>query len=120
MYKISVQDLLPGDVATRLDFPLIFLARMQVDAIWPWQILWSDEVHFHLNGGINTCNCHIWAANNPHTCGQEPLHSSNVTVWCDFTASFISGLYFYEENGACAVNAARYAGMLQNFTIHSI
>lgn len=122
-YKISsVQELLPGDAAKRLDFSLIFLARMQVDATWPWQILWSDEAHFHLNGGINTRNCRIWAANNPHAYMQEPLHSPKVTVWCGFTASFIIGPYFYEENGAsgpvtCTVTAARYADMLQNFTI---
>ena len=60
LYKISsVEELLPGDVATRLDFSLIFLARMQVNATWLWQILWNDESHFHLNGGINTRNCRI-------------------------------------------------------------
>ena len=95
---------------------------MQVDATWPWQILCSDEAHFYLNGGINTRNCRIWAANNPHACMQEPLHSPKVTDWCGFTASFIIGPYFYEENVAsgpvtCIVTATRYADKLQNFTI---
>lgn len=125
-YKISsVQELLPGDAATRLDFALIFLARMQVDATWPWQILWSDEAHFHLNGGINSRNCRIWAANNPNACVQEPLHSPKVTVWCGFTASFIIGPYFYEENGAsgpvtCTVTAARYATELHDSTTTAV
>ena len=81
-YKIpSVQKLLPSDTATRLDFSMIFLASMQVDITWPWQILWSDEVHFHLNGGINIRNGQIWAANNPHACVKVRLHSPKVTVW---------------------------------------
>ena len=54
-YKMSSnQELLPGNGATQLDISLIFLARMQVDTIWPWQILWSDEARFHLNGRMNT------------------------------------------------------------------
>ena len=39
-YKISsIQELLPGNAATRLDFSLIFLAQMQGDATWLWHIL---------------------------------------------------------------------------------
>ena len=103
-------------MTTRLDFALTFLALMQSDATWSWQILWSDEAHFHLNGGINSCNCRIWAANTPHACVQEPLHSLKVTVCCGFTAYFIIGPYFYEENGASrpvtrTVTAAKYAYM---------
>lgn len=122
-YKICpVQELLPGDAATRIEFALRFLARMEVDDAWPWHILWSDEAHFHLNGGINTHNCRIWAATNPHACLQKPLHSPKVTVWCGFTASFIIGPYFYEESRqsgpvTCSVNADRYAAMLRNFVV---
>ena len=82
--------MLPGDTATQLDFALIFLVRMKVNATCPWQILWSDEEHIHLHGGINTRNRNQ-AVNNPYASVQEPLHLPKVTVWCGFTASFIIG-----------------------------
>ena len=95
---------------------------MQADATWPWQILWGDEAQFHLNGGINSRNCLIWAAKNPHACMEEPLHSPKVIVWCGFIASFIIGSYFYEENGESGPVtwtgfATEYEDMLQNVTI---
>ena len=53
-YKLPfVQQLKSQD----LDFALNFLARMQVDEYWPSQILWTDEVHFHLDSAVNTQNC---------------------------------------------------------------
>ncbi|GBN16423.1 hypothetical protein AVEN_126506-1 [Araneus ventricosus] len=59
-YKISHnQQLLAIDREKRLTFVLIFLARVEVDASWPRQILWSDEAHFHLRGTVNTHNCRI-------------------------------------------------------------
>ena len=77
-YKISsVQELFPGDTAIRLDFPLIFFARMRVDATWSWRILWIDEAHFNLNGV------------------QEPFHSPKLIVWCGFTGSCVIGPYVY-------------------------
>ncbi|GBL92999.1 hypothetical protein AVEN_54637-1 [Araneus ventricosus] len=48
-YKISYnQQLLAIDMEKRLTLALTFLARVEVDATWPWQILRSDEAHFHL------------------------------------------------------------------------
>ncbi|GFV79809.1 transposable element tc3 transposase [Trichonephila clavipes] len=49
-YKLQfVQELLPYDFETRHLFSLQFLARLEVDPEWPWNILWTDEVHFHLD-----------------------------------------------------------------------
>jgi len=48
-----VQELLPKDYETRLDFALKFAAQIQTDQDWLSRILWSDETHFHLHGGIN-------------------------------------------------------------------
>ncbi|GBN96414.1 hypothetical protein AVEN_10918-1 [Araneus ventricosus] len=48
-FKIThVQELVPADLPKREAFALQFLARMEVDNAWPWQILWTDEAHFHL------------------------------------------------------------------------
>ncbi|GFT93601.1 uncharacterized protein TNCV_677391 [Trichonephila clavipes] len=50
-YKLQfVQELLPHDFETRHPFSLQFLARLEVDPEWPWNIPWTDEAHFHLDG----------------------------------------------------------------------
>lgn len=91
-YKLSLlQQLLPADLDSRQTFALRFLARVELQDEWPWNILWTDEAHFHLEGAVNTHNCRIWAATNPHAFLQIPLHSSHVTVWCGFTATFSVG-----------------------------
>ncbi|GFV32773.1 uncharacterized protein TNCV_3312541 [Trichonephila clavipes] len=120
-YKIRHnQQLMANDREKRLTFALTFLARVEVDASWPWKILWSDEAHFHLSGTVNTHNCRIWDTENPRTFKEIPLHSPKVTVWCGFTATFILSPFFFEEttrNGpvTCPVTARRYKNMLKNF-----
>lgn len=94
-YKIThVQELLPADLPIRHTFALEFLARMEVDNEWPWNILWTDEAHFYLHGVVNTQNCRIWAKENPFARVSIPLHSAKVTVWCGMTASLIIGPFF--------------------------
>ena len=70
---------------------------MAVDDSWPWNILWTDEAHFHLNGQVNTHNCHTWAKENPNTVQAKLLHDTKVTVWCGFTAKFIMVPYSSEQ-----------------------
>ncbi|GBL80317.1 hypothetical protein AVEN_92235-1 [Araneus ventricosus] len=60
-FKITrVQELVPADLPKREAFALQFLPRIEVDNDWPWNILWTDETHFHLQGSVNTQNCRIW------------------------------------------------------------
>ncbi|GFX61216.1 uncharacterized protein TNCV_3406911 [Trichonephila clavipes] len=57
-YKLQlVQELLPHDFETRHLFSLQFLSRLEVDPEWPWNILWTDETHFHLDDLVNSHNC---------------------------------------------------------------
>lgn len=122
-YKIHhTQQLLDRDKPQRLSFAVSFLNRMTVDLSWPWNILWSDEAHFYLNGTVNTQNCRIWAQENPRMHTEIPLHSPKVTVWCGFTATFILGPFFFEEITArgpvtCSVTGRRYHDMLQTFVV---
>ncbi|GBM97884.1 hypothetical protein AVEN_205308-1 [Araneus ventricosus] len=43
---------------------------MKVDNAWPWNILWADKAHFHLQGSANTQNCRIWARRTRSKCNQ--------------------------------------------------
>lgn len=120
-YKFSkLQKLEPGDPERRNNFALEFLARVQVEDDWLENILWSDEAHFTLSSGVNTKNCVIWASENPHACIGQPLHDKKVTVWCGFTADFILGPYFFENeetHEAVTVNGVRYKKMVADFVI---
>ncbi|GBO00910.1 hypothetical protein AVEN_86609-1 [Araneus ventricosus] len=54
-FKIThVQELVPADLPKRETFALQFLARREVDNAWPWNILRTDEAHFHLQGTVKT------------------------------------------------------------------
>ncbi|GFV01354.1 uncharacterized protein TNCV_2125801 [Trichonephila clavipes] len=57
--KVALQELLPHDFKTRHLFSLQFLARLEVDPEWPWNILWTDEAHFHLDGAGGPVTCSI-------------------------------------------------------------
>ncbi|GFW37414.1 DUF4817 domain-containing protein [Trichonephila clavipes] len=46
------------------------------------RILFSDEVHFWLNGYVNKQNCRIWSEANPQVYVETPLHPEKLTVWC--------------------------------------
>ncbi|GBN57629.1 hypothetical protein AVEN_214645-1 [Araneus ventricosus] len=119
-FKIAyVQELVPADLSKREAFALQFLARMEVDNAWSWNIFWTDEAYFHLQGPVNTQNCRIWARENPFQMQPLLLHSQKVTVWCGFTAAFIVGHFFFEEAGpsgpaTCTVNGTRYESLLRN------
>ncbi|GBM23410.1 hypothetical protein AVEN_138650-1 [Araneus ventricosus] len=97
-FKIThIQELVPADLPKREAFTLQFLARMEVDNAWTWEILWTDEAHFHLQGFVNTQNCRIWTRENPFQIQPLPLHSQKVTVWCGFTTALIVDPFFFEE-----------------------
>ncbi|GFS86363.1 uncharacterized protein TNCV_1681191 [Trichonephila clavipes] len=50
---------------------------MAEDDDWLSNLLWTDEAHFTLRGSVNTHNCRIWAAENPRTVVETPLHDES-------------------------------------------
>ncbi|GFX29845.1 transposable element Tc3 transposase [Trichonephila clavipes] len=82
------------------------------------RILFSDEVHFWLNGYVNKQNCRIWSEANPQVYVETPLHPEKLTVWCALWAGGIIGPYF--KNYEChnvTVNGDRYKALITNFFI---
>ena len=93
-----VQELLPQDYELRSNFTNMVIMESTKNPTWAQNILWSDEAHFYLHGGLNTRDCVIWAREQPHAIIEKPLiKDQKVTVWCSFTANFIIGLYFFEH-----------------------
>ncbi|GFU82473.1 hypothetical protein TNCV_4506151 [Trichonephila clavipes] len=62
------------------------------------RILFSDEVHFKLNGYVNKQNCRIWSEANPQVYVETPLHPEKLTVWCALWAGGIIGPYFFKND----------------------
>ena len=80
-YKISfVQHLNPVDPGKSLNFAIILLVRIIVDTEWTWNILWSVEAHFTLNGEVNRNNCRIWGSALPCIVDERSLHSNYITA----------------------------------------
>ncbi|GFY34220.1 putative transposable element [Trichonephila clavipes] len=61
------------------------------------RILFSNEVHFWLNGYIKQ-NCRIWSEGNPQVYVETPLHPEKLTVWCALWAGGIIGPYFFKSD----------------------
>ena len=54
-YKMKpMHELYSGDSEIHKTFAFESLARMEINVTWPWNILWSDEAHFCLNGQVNS------------------------------------------------------------------
>ncbi|GBN57259.1 hypothetical protein AVEN_17341-1 [Araneus ventricosus] len=125
-FKIThIQELVLADLPKQEASALQFLTRMEVDNAWPWNILWTDEIHFHLQSSVNIQNCRIWTRENPFQMQPLPLHSQKVTVWCRFTAAFIVSPFFFEEIGpsghvTCTANGTRYESLLRNQLIPAL
>ncbi|GFW25123.1 uncharacterized protein TNCV_3156261 [Trichonephila clavipes] len=74
------------------------------------RILFSDEVHFWLNGYVNKQNCRIWSEANPQVYVETSLHPEKLTVWCALWAGGIIGPYFFknDEGHNVTVNGDRH------------
>ncbi|GFW71439.1 hypothetical protein TNCV_3459651 [Trichonephila clavipes] len=53
------------------------------------RILFSDEVHFWLNGYVNKQYCRIWSEVNPQVYAETKLHPEKLTVSCALWAGGI-------------------------------
>ena len=75
------------------------------------------EAHFYLSGYVNKENYHYWAPENPPEFHQRPLHSEQLTVWCDIASLGVLGPYVFDDNegAVVTVTSERYVAMLRNF-----
>ena len=87
------------------------MLRTVISGTGPFGI-WSDIVHFYLDGYVASKHCVIWAAENPHKFLTKALHPRKVTVWAGFTSKFILPPAFVE--GKQTVNQDVYLGILRN------
>ena len=85
------------------------LALMEMNPDFIFNLLFSDEAHFHLHGTVNRHNYRYWSQSNPGWYQEEPLHSPRVTVWAAISSRGVVVPFFFEEN----INGTNYLEMLQ-------
>ncbi|GFU51719.1 putative transposable element [Trichonephila clavipes] len=75
------------------------------------RILFSDEVHFWLNGYVNKQNCRIWSETNPQVYVETPLHPEN----CLFGALYglVESFFKKDEGHNVTVNARALIDLLK-------
>lgn len=85
-------------------------------------ILFSDKIHFHLNGHVNKQNCRYCGATNSKHKRKRPLDLPKVTVGAAMSAWGIIGPYFFKgaRGNAVTVNSERYVQMLDNFLVSEL
>lgn len=82
-YKLKrVQELKVVDYAKRVAFAERCIRCMDTQVDWLRNIFWTDEAHFHLHGGVNSHNCHIWTDQQPYVKVEKPLHSTTSMCLC--------------------------------------
>jgi hypothetical protein len=101
----------------RREFVNWVFENQKVDGNFSKKIIFSDEVHFQLDGCVNTQNCRTWGAENPRVIREKPLHVQRATVWGRFWAGGVIGSYFFENEAgnAVTVNGVRYRNMITEF-----
>ena len=99
-FKIKLtQELKTLDHFKRLNFSNWALAKLEENEEFYRKIIFSDEVHFWLNGFVTKQNMCYWSATNPNVLLETPLHPQKVTVRCGFHAGGVIGPYFVvDEN----------------------
>ena len=114
-YRLRVlQQLSEEDFCSRKEMCDNLLQLHQENNSFLFNVFWSDEATFHLNGCVNRHNCIIWAQENPNNITEIPRVSPKVNVWVAFSSKKIIGPFFFPND---TVTAADYLEMLQSFFV---
>ena len=76
VYGLSLhQEISPVDQEQRLAFSSWIRGKLSDNPDFLQQVWFSDEAHFHLDGGVNSQNCRIWASEKSEVTRSRPLQS---------------------------------------------
>lgn len=111
-YKIHlVQELHEDDFDRRLEFCENMSERIINDPNLVFNICFSDECSFFLNGIVNRHNCRYWADENPHIIHEvRTQYPQKLNVWAGIYGNRIVGPFFLPGN----LTGEMYLNLLQN------
>ena len=118
-YKIQVkQKLTNGDQTARVDMCNWFLEKTEQNGNRVNNVWFSDEVHFHLDGVVNSRNNVFWGTQVPDEVSHRPLHSAKVTAWCALSSIGIIGPFWFQDDQGktTTVNQKRYQQVIRKFS----
>lgn len=114
-YKIHlVQELNEDDFDRRVQFCETIVEQATNDQHFLFNVCFSDECSFFLNGTVNRHNCRYWADSNPRIFHEvHTQHPEKLNVWAGIFGNQIVGPFFLPGN----LTGEMYLELLEN-TIH--
>lgn len=109
-YKVKlVQELNEDDYDRRLQFCEIMSTNLTNNVNLLYNICFSDECMFFLNGEVNRHNCRYWSDTNPHWFREtHTQYPEKLNVWAGILGDHIVGPFFIDGN----LNGATYLELL--------
>ena len=105
-----MQHLKDSDVMYRLEFAQWAASHPGIF----YNVWFSCESHFHLNGSVNSQNCRVWASEKPNFHLETRLHYEKVTVWAALSSTDVIGPFFFESVGSVqTLISDRYLNLLK-------
>lgn len=98
-YKIKLlQELNEDDNDRRLQFCEV-MSNNLLNTMHLYNICFSDECMFFLNGQVNRHNCRYWSDTNPHWFREtHTQYPQRLNVWAGIVGDHIVGPYFIDGN----------------------
>lgn len=111
-YKIRlVQELNEDDFDRRLQFCEVMSERALNNDNFIFNVCFSDECSFFLNGLVNRHNCRYWADSNPRIFHEtHTQHPQKLNVWAGIFGNSIVGPFFLPAN----LTGDMYLDLLEN------
>lgn len=99
-YKIQLlHELNEDDYDRRLQFVEEMSERCIGNPNFMYNICFSDECSFFLNGLVNRHNCRYWSDSNQHLFRQSHTqHPEKLNVWAGILGNNLIGPFFFEGN----------------------
>lgn len=112
-----IHELGDDDFDRRVEFCQEMIGRCDDKPDFPFNILFSDEATFMLNGTVNRHNCRYWSIANPHWVQEHHTqYPQKVNVWAGILRGHVIGPFFLDDT----LNAERYLSLLQNHILPAV
>jgi len=111
-FKVTlVHELNEDDFDRRVEFCEDMMARIDNNPNFHFNIVFSDEATFELNGTLNRHNCRYWDNVNPYWKREDNTqYLEKLNVWAEILNDQIIDPFFIEGN----LNSEKYEDMLHN------